>query len=154
METNYIYMTQINHKANRTLSEIEIEKQNRQADRKIMSKRRIARQKANRACVIAITIIMLMGAYFGMEIITHEEPVVYAYEETEEHYVPDRMSVAGIVTDATETGCLIETYDELDGHQWYWEFDDTQYYVGEHVIVEFDRCYTTEIENYQILGVY
>ena len=154
MKTNYIYMAQINHKANRALSEVEKEKEIKQKLRSSKNKRKVKAQKEKSAFTVAIMVIMLIGIYFGTDMIISKNDIPTYNVETEEmHYVPDRYTVKGKVIESTETGCLIETFEELDGHIWYWEFDDTQYYVGEIVTMEMDRC-SVFVEDYEILKIY
>ena len=165
MKDNFVKMVQINNKANRALSEMEIEKQNRQRERNLENRNRMEQRKTEvvyKACIICVMLIIVaftLGTMIKALDLTFTIPLYTFETETEtvteevEVYIPDKYTTVGVVKDATETGCIIVTFDELDGHEWYWEFTDTVFYNGEKVAITLDRCYGAFIEDYVILDV-
>ena len=165
MKDNFVKMVQINNKANRALSEMEIEKQNRQKTRNLENRNRMEQRKTEVVYKVGMLFGMLIIVVFTAAIMINSLKFtmtipLYTFEtETEtmteeiEHYIPDKYTTIGVVKDATETGCTIVTFDELDGHEWYWEFTDTVFYNGEKVAITLDRCYGAFIEDYVILDV-
>ena len=146
METNFIYMTQINNKAHKTIMEMENKKALRQINRALNNDVKIRIQK--RKTFLLVLVLMLISMFICIGLVLETET---KFVQAETVY-DDPYTIKGIVTQATETGCLIETFDELDGEQWYWE--SPGYKENQIVTMEMDGVHTLEIDDDVIIDVY